>query len=179
MRIGGLDFETANTHPGSICAAGFAIIENETLIESREWFVKPHHDCDYFYKKFVAIHGITYFDVRESPRFPEIWSQLSDLIDSVDIIVAHNAAFDIRMLKGVLDLYSLPEPEFDYLCTLKMSRREFPKLPRHNLAAVSDHLHISLNHHDALSDAEAAARIASYILNNNQQKNLICCFRDH
>ena len=41
-----------------------------------------------------------------------------------------------------------------------MSRRTFPKLERHNLAAVASHLRIALKHHDALSDARASALIA-------------------
>jgi len=49
---------------------------------------------------------------------------------------------------------------FRLACTVAMSRRAFPRLERHNLAAVSAHLRIALKHHDALSDARASALIA-------------------
>ena len=41
MKLCGLDFETANSSKGSICAAGAALVENGTVLECREYLVKP------------------------------------------------------------------------------------------------------------------------------------------
>jgi DNA polymerase-3 subunit epsilon len=80
--------------------------------------------------------------------------------DAVDaptpLFVAHNAQFDRMQIERAL---GNPLP-FRLACTVAMSRRTFPKLERHNLAAVASHLRIALKHHDALSDARASALIA-------------------
>ena len=49
-------------------------------------------------------------------------------------------------------------PDVRFECTVKLAKKTWG-LKRANLAAVSEFLNIPLVHHQALSDAEACARI--------------------
>lgn len=160
MRIAGMDFETANTKNGSICAVGLAAFDNGELVDTREWLIKPHKSRDYFYHKFVELHGISYFDVRQAPAFADVWGTINQFLTACDVVVCHNAHFDIRHLRAVLELYQLAPVDFNYACTYELSRVKLPQLPHHNLNSVAKHFNHEFHHHDALDDAIACGVIA-------------------
>lgn len=64
MKPCGLDFETANSCSGSICALGAALLEDGVVLEHREYLVKPHKAVDYMSKFCRDVHGIFYEDLR-------------------------------------------------------------------------------------------------------------------
>ena len=89
-----------------------------------------------------------------------IWSGIASRLRGLPL-VAHNSPFDEGCLKAVFDLYEMPYPEYTFYCTCKLSRRMFPFLMNHKLHTVSAHCGYDLtNHHHALADAEACAKIA-------------------
>ena len=139
-RIIGLDFETANTTFGSICAAGCAIMEDGEVVEKQEWLIRPHRRVDRMLGMCFAVHGISWYDLRDVPEFPAIWPVLRRMLTSGGVVVAHNTAFDMNHLKGALELYRLPSVEFDYVCSLRVSRELLPELGSHSLDAVAAHL---------------------------------------
>ena len=161
MKFCGLDFETANSGTGSICAAGAVLLENNTVLERREYLVKPHRSVDYMSKFCRDVHGIAYEDLRESPEFPEIWQYIKQLLIPADCVVIHNAPFDLSHLHKALALYDLPPFSFNYVCSLRLCRYHFPEHPRHGLAEMAAEFGITFCHHDALEDAETCAKIAS------------------
>ena len=163
MKLCGLDFETANNRPGSICAVGLALFEDGGMLERREYLVKPHQSVDYMSHFCRNIHGISYEDLRESPEFPEIWQSVKKWIGSADCVVIHNAAFDLRHLRKVLELYKLQSFFFDFTCSLQLCRYHFPELPHHGLADMAEKFGITFQHHDALEDAETCVKIASQL----------------
>ena len=81
-------------------------------------------------------------------------------------LVAHNSPFDEGCLRAVFELYGMPYPGYRFYCTCRASRRTFgSRLPNHQLHTVSAACGFDLaNHHHALADAEACARIALKIL---------------
>lgn len=160
MKFVGLDFETANPHSGSICAAGIAVIQDGMVTEKREWLIRPHPSLDWLLPAFTRIHGIGYFDLRQAPEFTEIWTIMKRLILLGDCVVIHNAPFDLRHLSAVMELYSLPSFSFDYACTLAVCRNLFPEMQSHSLNVVAERFHIDFQHHNALEDAIACAKIA-------------------
>jgi DNA polymerase-3 subunit epsilon len=163
MKLCGLDFETANAAPGSICAAGAAVIENGIVAERREYLIKPHKSVDYMSRVCSNVHGICYEDLRESPEFPEIWSSLKNVLTTADCVVIHNAPFDLRHLHAVLQLYSLPSVKFNYVCSVQLCRHHFPLEQHHGLAHMAELFGITFQHHDALEDAETCVKIASQL----------------
>lgn len=75
-------------------------------------------------------------------------------------LVAHNAGFDIGVVRDACDLCGLPWPELTYACTLVISRRAWPTLTSHSLPFVAAHLGLDAgSHHDAEADAMLAALI--------------------
>jgi len=154
-----LDFETANRSCVSICAAGMAVFEDGKLTESRYWLVRPPDGRRWFREDFTEIHGLTWFDVRDAPAFPAIAIELLQRLTRSDIVVAHNAKFDMGALYATLNHFGLVCPEFDYVCTCQLARRVWPELPSHSLDALAAHIGHQFNHHHAQADAEAAGRV--------------------
>ena len=173
MQLCGLDFETANPCSGSICAVGVAVIENGVVIKQQEHLIKPHKSIDFMNQKCQEVHGISYEDLRESPEFYEVWQGIRESLISADYVVIHNALFDLRHLRKVLELYNLSSTSFNYLCSVKLCRYHFPELDTYGLSAMAEKFNIEFRHHDALEDAETCAKIASQL---EIPKNLICRF---
>ncbi len=162
--ITSIDFETANHSRVSICAAGMAIFEDGNLIESPYWLVRPPKGHGWFLEHFTDIHDLTHFDVQDAPEFPAIAPEFLDRLTRSDIVIAHNASFDISVLRTTLDHFGLHCPEFDYLCTCQAAKRIWPELPNHKLSTVAAHIGHEFNHHHAQSDAEAAGRVLLAIM---------------
>jgi DNA polymerase-3 subunit epsilon len=154
-----LDFETANPSRVSICAAGVAVFENGQLTEAPYWLVRPPAGHGWFHEDFIDCHGLTHLDVLEAAEFPEIAPDLLARLTQADLVIAHNAAFDIGHLRETLDHFGLPRPEFDYVCTCQLARRVWPELPSYGLKALTAHIGHDFNHHHAQADAEAAGRV--------------------
>ncbi|MBQ9366621.1 MAG: hypothetical protein IJT83_02480 [Victivallales bacterium] len=159
MRLAGLDFETANTRSGSICAAGCAILEDGVVTESREWLICPHKGYRWMRPDFTEIHGLRYWDVCNCAEFACIWPELEQMLTSVDCVIIHNAPFDLGHLRSVLELYELPPVSFDYADSVVISRHLFPEMPSHTLDAMAERFGIVFRHHNALEDATACASI--------------------
>ena len=168
MTIASLDFETANRSLVSICAAGLAIFENGNSTETFHWLVRPPKGHGWFREDFTAIHGLTHLDVHDAPEFPAIAQQLLEWLTRADIVVAHNAVFDIGALRATLEHFGLACPTFDYLCTYRLATRIWPELPNHQLNTVATHIGHEFHHHHAKSDAEAAGRVLLAMLRHAQ-----------
>ena len=173
MKLCGLDFKTANSNYGSICAVGAAIVENGEVLERKEYLIKPHKSLDWVNNFCRDIHGITYEDLRESPEFSEVWQSVKTMLISADCVVIHDALFDLRHLHNVLSLYNLPSISFDCVYILPLCCYHFPALPDHSLAAMAAKFGITFEHHDALENAETCAKIASQL---EIPENFICRF---
>ena len=99
-----------------------------------------------------------YIEILE-PVLRDAGQEMWQALDNTEALVAHNAGFDISVLKACLeraDLYArLPES----FCTCRLSRKWVKGLPNYKLNTLCDHFGIALNHHEALSDARGAAKI--------------------
>lgn len=162
MRLVGLDFETANTRSGSICAAGIAVIQDGMVMEKREWLVRPHSALDWMVPTLTKIHGINFFDLRRSPEFPEIWPVMKKLIRAGDCVAIH-APSDLRHLSAVLGLYHLSAFSFDYVCWLEICQSLYPKTRPDSLNETAKRFDFEFQHRDALENAIACAVIVSRI----------------
>lgn len=101
----------------------------------------------------MSIHHITNEMVRNRPPFKhsKTWKALTELFaDASNIMVAHNAVFDLEMLKEE-DIY--PQKT---ICTYKMARflDKEGQIPQYNLQYLrySLNLNVSAKPHDALGD---------------------------
>lgn len=152
-----LDFETANEHRGSVCAVGIARVQDGRVVHRESHLVRPPDMR--FNGINISIHGIRPEDVEHAPTFDRLWPTLEPILRD-RVVLAHNAGFDISVLRHVLDAYGIRYPRLSYLCTVQIARRVWPRLPDHKLNTVAGHLGLSLRHHDAEDDAVACADIA-------------------
>ena len=158
-----IDFETANGKRTSVCSVGVVVVRGGEMTDSFYSLIRPRPN---FYSLFTtAIHGLSYEDTAQAPDFADVWKQIAPRIEGLPL-VAHNSPFDEGCLKAVFDLYGMPYPGYTFYCTCRASRRIFGRrLPNHQLHTVSAACGYELeNHHHALADAEACARIALKLL---------------
>ncbi|MFY0600231.1 MAG: 3'-5' exonuclease [Cyclobacteriaceae bacterium] len=143
-----IDFETAQRDPASICQVGLVRVEGGEVVETYNQLVRPPNNY-YFYKN-IEVHGIRPEDTEEAPTFDRVWQEFRHWIED-QVVVAHNSNFDFNCLRHSLAYYDDIQPEFEERCTLKVYRR--------GLAYLSKKYKIPLQHHDALSDANACAML--------------------
>ena len=154
----GIDFETANSDPLSACAIGLVVFNAGEVVFEFESLIKPPKKYGEFKYFNTTIHKIQAHDVIDAKTWDQIYPILQPyLTDS--LMVAHNATFDIRVLKALNEYYKIDLPAADYFCSVALSRKIMPYLNNHKLNTVSDFLEITLDHHDAKSDAMASAQI--------------------
>lgn len=153
-----IDFETANGFRGSPCAVGLTKVRDGRIVEEASWLMRPPQGHDHFDSRNIAIHGITSGMVADSPRFGDLFPEIGGFIGS-DVIVAHNAAFDLGVIRSALEVSALAGPAWDYACTVVLSRKSY-SLPSYSLPFVAEAAGVPLlNHHDAVEDARACAGI--------------------
>ncbi len=152
-----LDFETATPQPDSPCELGIAVVRDGSVREVRNWLIKPRQwPC--FSPWNVAVHGITPDDVAEAPCWEEIWAEVAAMLEG-STVVAHNAAFDMAVLRSTLASHGLAHPRFSYFCSVSMARRVWPGRASYGLGPMCAYHGISLRHHRAGHDAEATAEL--------------------
>lgn len=160
-----IDFETANYEPTSICAIGIVTVREGAICDHIYRLVRP--EPEYYVRWFSEqIHGITFKDTAHSPCFADVWQDIAPLIAGMPL-VAHNKAFDQKVLEATCRMYGLETPNVPFYCTLQAARRLIPRsrIGNHRLPTVCAYLGIDFSdHHYALADAEACARIARILL---------------
>ena len=156
-----IDFETATSCFSSICSMGICVVENNKVTEKRSFLIKP--EPFEFYDFNIAIHGITPQMVEDCGTFDTYWTDIKPYLEN-KIVIAHNAQFDVGALRATLDMFGIEYPEFNYLCTVKLSQKAYPELKSYKLNYLSKVLGINLRHHIALDDACACSEIFLRIL---------------
>lgn len=151
-----IDFETANAARSSPCAIGVTVVEGGQVSLTRQWLIRP---ADMRFDPFnISIHGITPAMVENELEFDKLWPELLPFLTRHPI-VAHNASFDMSVLRKTLDLYGLKYPTVSYVCSVILAKTTWPGLMSYRLDYLAGHLGFELKHHDAASDASGAANI--------------------
>ncbi len=149
-----IDFETSwQWYP---CSVGLVKVENGMVTDRKHLLIRPHRM--FFHPMNISIHGITARDVVNEPEFDELWNEMLPFIED-QFVVAHNASFDMNVLRSTLMDYELALPKFQYACSVKISRRTWKELDSHKLNVIANYIGISFKHHDALADSETCAKI--------------------
>ena len=142
-----LDTETTGNGPADrLCQIAFKTVEGAAVNELFNPGMPITIDA-------MTVHHITDEMVMEKLQFrnSDTWKQLRDLIaPNANVMVAHNAAFDVAMLKkeGI-------EPK-NVICTLKLARY-FDKegvIPKYGLQYLRSYLSLNVDAtpHTALGD---------------------------
>ena len=161
-RYTALDVETPNRYSRSFCSIGLVCREGGVETLRLHMLIDPEDDFD---AGNIWIHGIRPEDVEGAPTLETAWEQIEPLLTG-RLVLAHNALFDLPVIKRALERRDLETPKLCYICTLQKARRHIPKYAfgGHSLAALTSGLGIPLeNHHNALDDALACADLYDYL----------------
>ncbi len=159
-----IDFEIANPERTSICSVGCVKVVDGVIADTFYELVRPVPN--FYYRGFTAIHGIIAADTAESDTFDAVWPKMKSFIGNLPV-VAHNAPFDSGCLRATLKYYGFSRLDNEFYCTLQAARRAIPRslCASFSLPSLAGFLGIPFNnHHNALADAEACAKIALILL---------------
>lgn len=162
-----IDFETATNQLDSACAVGLAAVRDREIIETEYSLIKPPELK--FLKENINVHGITPDMVVDSPAFDDLWNDRLKKYFGHSLVIAHNARFDMSVLKESL-VYS-DCPDFKYVDSVSIARDFVPG--KKTLAHCAEHLQIDMGqHHNALNDAITCAKIVLKCLDVSGLKNI-------
>jgi DNA polymerase III subunit epsilon len=149
-----IDFETADQGRDSACAVALVRVVGQEIVERTQWLIRPPRRTF----QFTYLHGIAWQHVAGAPTFGELWPRIEEKLSGVQFLAAHNAPFDRGVLMACCEQARLPAPKLRFECTVQLARSAWGLRPT-TLPDVCRHLRIPLQHHNALSDAEACAQI--------------------
>lgn len=156
------DVETPNRYNNRMSAIGITKILDGKITDSFFSYVNPEVSFDPFNTELTGISTNT---VRTAPTFDALWKTIEPMMNS-GVLVAHNAVFDLNVLKQCLNAYGITwKKSVKYLCTVTMGRKLLPDM-KHNLNVMCEHYNIPLDHHKADSDSRACAEILLHYLND-------------
>jgi DNA polymerase-3 subunit epsilon len=165
MNFIAFDFETANRHRHSICSVGMVFVRDGQITDSLYQLINPEEEFDDFN---IMIHGITPDDVKSAPTFDRFYETVKERIQD-KLMVAHYLAFDGNALRDNLARYEIQPVLNHLLCTYQLSKRLVPGQSSYSIKSLCQHYGIELtNHHHALDDAKACARLMLKLVEENE-----------
>lgn len=156
MNFTAIDFETATAyHP---CSVGIVTVENGIIVDEYMTLIKPPRNE---YSPFtIAVHGIHSRDTINAKTFAQVYPEIKKRLQN-RVVVAHNESFDRNVLAKSMALYGLDYGELNigsrWECTVKIYKAK--GLRPAKLSDCCRVMKIALNHHEALSDARACAKL--------------------
>ena len=153
-----IDFETANGSAASPCAVGMVRVRSGKQVASFEMLFQPPSPHNWFSESNIRVHGITPEMISDSPSYTEALTSMLEFIQG-DVLIAHNASFDMGVLKASAEAIQSKLPELKYGCSLKIARKTY-NLESYRLNQVAYAIgHEEFEHHNALADSDACAKI--------------------
>jgi DNA polymerase-3 subunit epsilon len=163
-----IDFETATSAHYSACAVAIINIKDGELVDKYYSLIQPPNNR--YQWQTIRVHGIKPKDTAQAPTFDEVWPEIEKRLAN-RTIVAHNQGFDRSVLKSCIDFYNLKNNSVEvnkaWECTLKIYKALGYKPA--GLSACCKVHNIPLDHHNALSDALACARLYYLSLNKRNK----------
>lgn len=155
MLFTAVDFETFEHHRDSACAVGAVVVsEGRIRARCRQDLRPPSIAAPSSFRHCAPVRVLA-----RQPTFREFWwKRLRRLVVGVDFLAMHHAPFDLSVLRQSCRHACVDLPRLWIVDTVAVAKRVWG-LRRASLPRVCSFLKIPLNHHDALSDAEACARI--------------------
>lgn len=167
-----IDFETANSSPASPCAVGLVKVRDAKIIDQLAFLIQPPIPHDWFHEGNVRVHGIRPADVDGAATLAEALQLIAAFVGD-DTLVAHNAPFDMGVLRASAAHIDVPLPQLNYACSLAISRKTY-NLESYRLNSVAYAIgHEEFNHHDALADSDACARIIIHAADRHGVDDLV------
>ncbi|MFI3210758.1 MAG: PolC-type DNA polymerase III [Peptostreptococcaceae bacterium] len=152
-----LDFETTGLSivGNKITEIGAVKVKNRQIVDTFSKLINPERDIPY---NIQELTGITNEMVENSPTIEEVLPEFLDFCGDA-VLVAHNADFDISILKYKASELNL-ECNNNYIDTMNLAINLMPEISRYRLDTLCKKLKIVLqNHHRAVDDSTATAML--------------------
>ena len=152
------DLETTGLSAATerIIEIGAVKVENGEILESFDLFVDPEKTIT---PEITRLTSITNEMVAGAPKETEALEQFFRFCDGCDILVAHNADFDMGFLRAAIRRCGREEDPVQ-IDTLVMARAMYPELKKHKLDTIAERLGVTQKHHHrADDDARVLAEI--------------------
>lgn len=152
------DLETTGLSAATerIIEIGAVKVENGEILESFDLFVDPEKAIT---PEITRLTSITNEMVAGAPKEAAALEQFFRFCDGCDILVAHNADFDMGFLRAAIRRCGREEDPVQ-IDTLVMARAMYPELKKHKLDTIAERLGVTQKHHHrADDDARVLAEI--------------------
>ena len=159
MEYVAIDFETAACRMDSACALGLVAFDEEGT-EINSWYSLVRPPVLQFDPVCTAVHHLDPRDISSAPTLRDLWKEVEAFIDNRPL-VAHNAQFDMNVLRHSLASWGIKVPPYKYYCTLSLSRKLWRGRPSYKLTSLAAELGWEYDAHNALADAEICGRLFS------------------
>ncbi|PFM64485.1 DNA polymerase III subunit epsilon [Bacillus cereus] len=152
-----IDFETTGFNPynDKIIQVAAVKYRNHELIDQFVSYVNPERPIP---SRITSLTGITNYRVSDAPTIEEVLPLFLAFLDT-NIIVAHNASFDMRFLKSNVNMLGLPEPKNNVIDTVFLAKKYMKQAPNHKLETLKRMLGIRLSSHNAFDDCITCAAV--------------------
>ena len=159
MNYVAIDFETAACRMDSACALGLVRFDSEgTELES--WYSLIRPPVLQFDDVCTQVHHLSPLDITKAPTLKELWPKIREFIKN-DPLVAHNAQFDMNVLRHTLVAWDLDVPSYKYFCTLSLYRKLWKGRRSYKLTSLAEDMGWEYDAHNALADAEVCGKLFS------------------
>ncbi|MBP1043297.1 PolC-type DNA polymerase III [Vagococcus sp. BWB3-3] len=140
------------------------------VIETFEQFINPGHPLS---QTTINLTGITDDMVRNSKSEEEVLKMFREFCGE-DILVAHNASFDMGFLNTSYEKYDIPEAPNSVIDTLELSRFLHPDWKSHRLNTIAKKYGVGLEqHHRAVYDSETTGHLCWIFLKKAKEEHNI------
>ncbi|WP_017471921.1 PolC-type DNA polymerase III [Amphibacillus jilinensis] len=143
--------------------------KNGEIIDKFERFANPHKPLS---QTIIDLTGITDDMLKDAPEVEDVLSAFREWIGD-DILVAHNASFDMGFINQGFEQHGLPKALNPVIDTLELGRFILPQLKSHRLNILCKHYGIELTqHHRAIYDTEATAYLLWKLVKAAEEKDI-------
>lgn len=161
-----LDFETANRYMDSACSLGLSRMDEEGKVLS-SWYSLIRPPMLYFDPGCTRVHQLDENEIKAARDFSALWPEIRDFIAG-SVLVAHNATFDMSVLKTTAEYYGIQLPNYEYYCTFQIAKKLLGRRESYSLSVlVPDLLGFDYHAHLASDDAYACGRLFAFLLHGH------------
>lgn len=147
-----VDVETTGASPvfNRIIEVGIIRIEEGKIVKTFNTLIDPRVPL---HSSIERITGIDAEDLQGKPTFEDLSQEIKSILDDA-IFVAHNARFDYGFIKNELKRSGISF-NAKCLCTVRLSRKLFPRFKKHDLSSIIDRFDFPCERrHRAYDDAK-------------------------
>ncbi len=167
-----VDLETTSlgTSAHHIIEIAAARVQRGKVIEELSQLINPGLRLPPF---ITHLTGIDDAMLAGRPNIFEVWPRILQFIGN-DVLVAHNANFDMSFLNAVATLLNGAALTNPVLCTLKLARQLLPGLKRRGLDALAAHFGIpQADRHRALGDVRITTELLFHLFELSAARGVV------